>query len=170
MSDMVGKWGQAVAERGFAQVPNYLLLINQFLFEEKRLAPAELLVLLQLVGAWWKKDDLPFPALKTLAVRCGVSDRQAQRAVSRLEEIGLIKRVKRKERGMIASNAYDLKPLVKFLEEISRAFPNEFVRRIKTDELAKLDAALEKNKNEADAEAIAEPARKRLKQHQRNAA
>ena len=143
MADMVGKWGAAVAGRGFAQVPNYLLLLNQFLDEEKRLSPAELLVLIELVGAWWARDEMPFPALKTLATRCGISDRQAQRAVSRLEEIHLIKRVKRKQSGMIASNAYDMTPLVGFLGEIAKAFPNEFERKIKRDEVQKLGALLE---------------------------
>ncbi|RYD94752.1 MAG: helix-turn-helix domain-containing protein, partial [Sphingobacteriales bacterium] len=111
MSDVAGKWGNAVAERGFAQIPNYLLIINQFLDEEKRLSPAELNILFQLVGAWWRKGENPYPALKTLAVRSGISDRQAQRAVSRLEDLGLLKRVKRKTGGLIASNAYDLSPL-----------------------------------------------------------
>lgn len=142
MSDMMDKWGGAVAGRGFAQIPNYLLLLNQFLHEEKRLSPAELIVLFQLAGAWWRKDEMPYPALKTLAVRAGISDRQAQRAVSRLEEVGLLQRVKRKERGMIASNAYDLSPLVRFLNEVAKAFPNEFVRKIKKDDLEKLDAVL----------------------------
>lgn len=143
MADMVGKWGGAVAGRGFAQVPNYLLLLNQFLDEEKRLSPAELLILIELVGAWWERDEMPFPALKTLATRCGISDRQAQRAVSRLEAIHLIKRVKRKQSGMIASNAYDMMPLVRFLGEVAKAFPNEFERKIKRDEVQKLGALLE---------------------------
>lgn len=131
MVEMTSKWGAKVAGRGFAQIPNYLLLINQFLDDDQRLSPTELLILLQLVGAWWKKDELPFPALKTLATRTGVSDRQAQRAVTQLERIQLIKRVKRKQGNMIASNAYDLSPLVLFLEEIAKAFPNEFPRKIK---------------------------------------
>lgn len=129
MSDVAGKWGNAVAGRGFAQVPNYLLIVNQFLEEEKRLSPSELLILIQLVGAWWDKDIMPFPSLKTLAARTGISDRQAQRAVSRLEALGLIKRVKRKEGGLISSNAYDLSPLVEFLGEVAKAFPNQFVRK-----------------------------------------
>lgn len=164
MADMVGKWGEAVAGRGFAQVPNYLLLLNQFLDEEKRLSPAELLVLIELVGAWWERDEMPFPALKTLATRCGISDRQAQRAVSRLEEIHLIKRVKRKQSGMIASNAYDMTPLVRFLGEVAKAFPNEFERKIKRDEVQKLGAFLEDG---AHVEAELSPAAKPVKKGRR---
>jgi hypothetical protein len=131
MSDVASKWGEEVAGRGFAQVPNYLLLLNQFLSEEKRLSPTELLILLQLVGAWWKKDEMPFPALKTLGVRAGVSDRQAQRAVSRLEEEGYLRREKRKRGRLIASNAYNLEPLVEVLKDVAQAYPNEAPRRIR---------------------------------------
>ena len=89
MSDVTEKWGRAVAGRGFAQIPNYLLLLNQFLDREVRLSPVELLVLLQLVGTWWRKEAMPFPSMGTLAARCGVSDRQIQRAINQLVKIGL---------------------------------------------------------------------------------
>ena len=150
MSDVASKWGGAVAGRGFAQVPNYLLILNQFLEEDKRLSPTELMILIQLVGVWWEKDDMPFPSLKTLAARSGISDRQAQRAVSRLEALNLLKRVKRKEGSLIASNAYDLSPLVDFLGEVAKAFPNQFVRKkrpkIKLEERPKLkrESAIER--------------------------
>ena len=129
--DVVDKWGAEVARRGFAQVPNYLLLLNQFLDKERRLSPVELLIVLQLVGNWWRKGDLPFPSMGTLAVRCGVSDRQIQRAVNRLVEGGFITRTKRRgHKGIIASNAYDLEPLVKLLGLVAKAFPNEFPRKV----------------------------------------
>lgn len=130
MSDVADKWGKPVAERGFAQVPNYLLLLNQFLDKEHRLAPVELLVLLQLVGSWWRKDALPFPSMTTLATRCGVSSRQIQRAVNRLEKLGLLRRVNRRAGGLISSNAYDLTPLAGVLGEVAKAFPNEFPRNV----------------------------------------
>lgn len=85
---------------------------------------------------------MPYPSLKTLAVRSGISDRQAQRAVTRLEEIGLIKRSKRKSGGLIASNAYDLTPLANFLGAVAKAFPNEFPRKISSNVRAELDATL----------------------------
>ena len=128
--DITAKWGKPVAERGFAQMPNYLLFINQFLDKDHRLSPVELLVLFQLVGTWWKKGDMPFPSMGTLAIRCGVSDRQIQRAVNQLEKIGLLKRVNRRIKGIISSNAYDLSPLVEILEEIAKVFPNEFPRNV----------------------------------------
>jgi len=130
MSDVADKWGRPVAERGFAQVPNYLLLLNQFLDREHRLSPVEMLVVLQLVGSWWRKDALPFPSMSTLATRCGVSSRQIQRAVNRLEHLGLVRRVNRRSRGIISSNAYDLAPLAAVLNEVARAFPNGFPRNV----------------------------------------
>lgn len=129
MSDIEEKWGAAIARRGFAQIPNYLLILNQFLDEDSRLSPVELLVIIELAGTWWKADEMPFPSVRTLAVRCGTSDRQIQRAISRLESRNLIKREKRRSKiGVIASNAYNLKPAVEFLNEVARVFPNEYPR------------------------------------------
>ena len=132
MSDMVEKWGKDVAGRGFAQVPNYLLLLNTFIEKDDRLSPLELLLLIELIGAWWKKDELPFPSIRTLAIRCGASERQVARAMTRLEEVPLIKRQKRRTKGLISSNSYDLSPLVEMLEEVSRQYPNEFPRNVET--------------------------------------
>lgn len=143
MSDVANKWGVEVAERGFTQIPNYLLLLNQFLDKEHRLSPVELLVLFQLAGAWWKKDALPFPSMSTLAIRCGVSERQIQRAVNQLEKVGLIRRVKRRNSGIIASNAYDLSPLVSILAEVSKAFPTDFPRRVERDRMKQIIKKLE---------------------------
>lgn len=128
MSDVADKWGVAVAERGFAQIPNYLLLINQFIDEEFRLSPVEHLVLIQLVSSWWKKDEMPFPSMSLLARRCGVSPRQIQRSINRLVSLKLIDRTKRRTAGIISSNSYDLEPLVKVLHSIAKAYPNEFKR------------------------------------------
>lgn len=152
MSDMVDKWGQEVAERGFAQVPNYLLLINQFLDDGSRLSPVESLILIQLIGSWWKKDDLPYPSMSTLARRIGVSSRQIQRAVNRLEELGLIKRTKRRHSGIISSNAYDLMPLSGVLQEVAKAFPNEYPRNVRAAPAKKL----ERRKRAINLEAVPE--------------
>lgn len=131
MSEVSSKWGEEVADRGFSQVPNYLLLLNQFIEPDKRLSPLELLILIELSGSWWKKNEQPFPSMRTLAIRCGTSERQVLRAISRLEELTLIKRVKRRSEGLIASNAYDLTPLVEMLTEVARQYPNEFPRKPK---------------------------------------
>lgn len=151
MSDVVSKWGREVAERGFAQVPNYLLLLNQFLDEEHQLTPTELLVLIQLVGSWWRKDAFPFPSMGTLAKRCGVSSRQIQRAVNRLEQLKLITRVKRRTQGLISSNAYDLAPLAAFLSHVAKAFPNEFPRNVDRATVQRLSNELGQPAQDEDA-------------------
>ena len=117
MSDVAEKWGVEVAKRGFSQIPNYLLNLNQYVDEEVKLSPLELLILIQLVGSWWKKEELPFPSMKLLAVRCGTSERQVLRAINRLVELKLIDRNKRRAKGIIASNTYDLSPLVELLSD-----------------------------------------------------
>lgn len=131
MSEVAEKWGEEVARRGFSQVPNYLIFLNQFIDKDNQLSPLELLILIQLSGSWWKRDEMPFPSMRTLAVRCGTSERQVLRAVTRLEELTLIKRVKRRTKGLIASNAYDLAPLADMLQEVARMYPNEFPRNVR---------------------------------------
>ena len=128
MSDVADKWGEDVAARGFAQIPNYLLLLNQFLDEEARLSAVELLILIQLVSNWWRKDEMPFPSMSTLSRRCGVSTRQVQRSINRLVSLGLISRNKRRTAGIISSNSYDLTPLVQTLMAVAKAYPTEFKR------------------------------------------
>lgn len=131
MSEVATKWGQEVAKRGFSQTPNYLLNINQFIDRDNHLSPLELLILVQLAASWWKKGELPFPSMRTLAIRCGTSERQVLRAVNRLEEVGMLSRVKRRSKGVIASNAYDLSPLVDVLNEVAKVFPNDAPRSLK---------------------------------------
>ena len=130
-TDLGEKWGEKVAIRGCAQSPNYLLLINQFLDEDNRLSPLELLLLIQISAAWWRKTEMPFPSVRTLASRCGASERQVLRALAALEGAGFVKRVKRREKGLIAANAYDLSPLVEKLESVAEVFPNAFPRNIR---------------------------------------
>lgn len=130
MSDVTEKWGADVAKRGFAQIPNYLLNLNQYVDQDAKLTPLELLILVQLVGSWWKKDEPPFPSMKLLATRCGTSERQVQRAVNRLVELGLIERKKRRAKGIIASNVYDLNPLAELLEKVvAKIYPSENPRK-----------------------------------------
>lgn len=128
-SEVASKWGEAVAKRGFAQIPNYLINLNQFAAKEDRLSPLELLILIELAAAWWKREEKPFPSMQTLSVRCGTSERQVLRAISHLEDLGFLKRVKRRIKGIISSNAYDLEPLVSMLEAVAKGFPPDHPRK-----------------------------------------
>jgi predicted transcriptional regulator len=131
MQDMLSKWGREVAERGFTQVPNYLLQINMFVHDDHKLSPTEMVVLLHLVATWWKKSEMPFPSMNTIADRAGISERQVQRSIKALEQKGYLKKTKKKIKGVIASNVYDLSPLVKVLDEVAKHFINKHPRQIK---------------------------------------
>lgn len=131
MQDVSSKWGDKVASRGFTQIPNYLVNLNLFVDAEERLSPVEMLILIQLVASWWKKDEMPFPSMSTMADRLGISERQVLRSIGVLEKKGLLKREKRKVKGIIAANVYNLKPLVSTLETIADTFKNQFPRKIK---------------------------------------
>lgn len=85
---------------------------------------------------------MPFPSMSTLATRCGVSSRQIQRAINRLEKLGLVQRVSRRTRGIISSNAYDLSHLAKVLGDVAKAFPNEFPRNVDKETVRKISAQL----------------------------
>ena len=131
MRDISSKWGHLVAERGFAQIPNYLLQINMFVHEDLKISPTEMVVLFQLIGSWWKKDEMPFPSMRTLADRSGISERQVQRAINSLEEKGYLKRTKAKIKNVIASNIYDLKPMLEILQTVAEHYVNKYPRNIK---------------------------------------
>jgi predicted transcriptional regulator len=132
MQDIATKWGLEVAERGFAQIPNYLIQLNLFVHDDHKLSPAEMVVLLQLVATWWKKDEMPFPSMNTLAERAGISERQVQRSIKSLEQKGYLKKAKKKIKGVIASNVYDLSPLVRILGTVAEHFVNKHPRKIST--------------------------------------
>lgn len=129
--DVVSKWGAAVAKNGFTQLPAYLVFLNQYTDPEHRLSPVELMTLFQLVATWWKKDEAPYPSIKTLALRTGVSERQMQRAINTLEQKNLIKRVKKKGKGIISANAYDLSPLVETLNSAADLHDTPYKRKLK---------------------------------------
>jgi DNA-binding GntR family transcriptional regulator len=83
-----------------------------------------------------------------------VSDRQIQRAINRLVQLGLLKRVNRRSKGIIASNAYDLAPLASFLGEVAKAFPNEFPRNVDRPKLLELSKRLSEATDAEDAVAL----------------
>lgn len=129
--DIVSKWGMEVAERGFSQIPNYLINLNLYVDEAHHLPPVEMVLLLHLVGSWWRKDEMPFPSMQTLAQRAGISERQVQRSIKSLEEKGYLKKVKKSLHGIVASNVYDLSPLVQILKLVAEHFVNQHPRNIR---------------------------------------
>ncbi len=116
-------------------MPNYLMQINLHVHDDHKLSPAEMVVLLQLVASGWKVNEMPFPSMSTLAERAGISERQVQRSIKALEQKGYVTKAKKKIKGVIASNVYDLSPLVKILQTVAEHFVNKHPRTIKTPEV-----------------------------------
>lgn len=131
MQDIVSKWGKEVATGGFTQIPNHLIRINMFVHDDVKLSPTEMLVLLQLVASWWKKDEMPFPSMRTLSERIGISERQVQRSIKSIEQKGYVKAEKKKIKGVIAANVYDMMPLVERLKIVAEHYVTSHPRKVK---------------------------------------
>lgn len=131
------KWGEDALLAGFAILPNHLIAINQFLPSEQKLSPTEIVVLLNVVSFWWGAEKMPFPSNITLAMRCGISSRQVQRAIKALEARGLVRRrVRFSATGTRMTNELDLRGLVSVINTLARQTPDAFkvrkgLRRIK---------------------------------------
>ncbi len=108
------KWGAALAN-GFVVVPT-LLLRRQ---HELGLESTELVVLLNLLAAWWDVSDLPFPRSSTIANRMGVSVRTVQRCLEQLERKNLILRVGPEQGKSGVVTRYDLAGTVHRLQELA---------------------------------------------------
>jgi len=108
------KWGTAVMAHGYCIFPSILLQAQSRL----GVSAQEMVVLLQLAEHWWKADSKVFPKKETIAQRVGLSTRQLQRHIQRLEELKLVQRKERYRGGLRTSNEYDLKGLVEKLAAI----------------------------------------------------
>lgn len=102
------KWGKAVMAHGYCIFPSMLLQAQSRLGVNAQ----EMVVLLQLVEHWWRADSKVFPKKEVIAERVGLSTRQVQRHIQRLEELKLVKREERYRGGMRTSNNYNLNGLV----------------------------------------------------------
>jgi predicted transcriptional regulator len=119
------KWGKAVMSHGCAIFPSILLRAQARLGVNAQ----EMMVLLHLAEHWWAADSRVFPAKKVIAERIGLSTKQVQRHVKRLEELKLVERKQRFSRGLQTSNEYDLSGLVVKLQVIEKDF--ETARKVK---------------------------------------
>lgn len=108
------KWGRAVMAHGYCIYPSILLQAQSRLSVNAQ----EMIVLLQLAEHWWRADGKVFPKKEVIAERVGLSTRQVQRHIQRLEELKLVERKERYRAGLRTSNEYDLKGLVLKLKGI----------------------------------------------------
>lgn len=134
------KWGQSAIGAGFTVVPNHLIALNQFVTEERRISPTEMIVILQLLAAWWSKDRLPFPSKATIAARAGLSSRQVQRALTSLEQKKYLERITRFSTNKArTSNEFKLDGLVEAVKHAADNQPAAFKRLIPKTELAEAE-------------------------------
>lgn len=79
----------------------------------------EMIVLLQLTEHWWFATSKVFPGKDVIAQRVGLSTKQVQRHIKRLEELKLVQRKERyRSGGGRTTNEYDLSGLVTKLKTI----------------------------------------------------
>ena len=103
------RWGKNVIKAGYTVVPSIILRAQARL----HINAVELAVLLHLLDHWWDNDEMPVPSKKRIAERLDVSTKTVQRAVVKLEQEGLVRRVVRSNgNGGQGSNHYDLMPLI----------------------------------------------------------
>jgi AraC-like DNA-binding protein len=115
------RWGKPVMKYGFHQFPALLFEAQNRL----QLGPVQFNLLLQILSWWWRADDLPFPALATIADRMGMSERQVRRVIRELEANKLIKHVPRKTSHGQRSNYYDPSGVVERLKVLEPEFSKE---------------------------------------------
>lgn len=111
------RWGEAL-NAGFLVIPVALLRHQQ----ELGLDAGDMLVALNILGAWWYRDRLPFPSTHTIAARMGVTMRTVQRHLAKLEELKLIRRLRNQPGGGYAAlvTKYDPDELVKRLKVLGK--------------------------------------------------
>lgn len=109
------KWGKAVMGHGYCIFPSILLQAQGRL----GVSAQEMVVLLQLAEHWWKAASKVYPSKDVIAQRVGLSAKQVQRHIRRLEELKLVQRKERyRSGGSRTTNEYDLSGLVAKLKAI----------------------------------------------------
>jgi hypothetical protein len=97
------RWTKQVLKRGFTGLPN-LLLEHQC---KLGLSAVDMNIVAQIVSHWHRASEFPFPGVALLAARVGLSTRSVQRSLRRMEQKGLIARVRRfNSSGGQTSNSY----------------------------------------------------------------
>jgi predicted transcriptional regulator len=113
-SKMEEKWGVEIKKNGFTQIPTILLEKQHAL----GINSTELVIILNILKHWWEADKKPYPGVKGLADAMGLQRNTVQKGITRLEQMGLIKRIQRfskNSKGQM-SNEYSFDGLIKHLK------------------------------------------------------
>lgn len=103
------KWSKALMRHGWIAIPSIIVERQHAL----GLDGTDLALLLHLIRYWWERDRLPHPAISTLAGLMNLDRRTIQRRMKKLNELGLLARVRRQTKlGDNDTNEYDLSGLI----------------------------------------------------------
>lgn len=108
------KWTPTLMAAGWTALPSIILDKQHAL----GITALDLNILMQIAKYWWKKDDLPFPSKETLAETIGVDASTIRRRIQRMENEGLIKRIRRQDpKGGQQSNFYSFDGLIEKMKD-----------------------------------------------------
>jgi DNA-binding transcriptional regulator YhcF (GntR family) len=135
------RWGETWVG-GFVNFPVALMRHQSAL----GLDAGAMVVLLNILAAWWYEGRLPFPSTHTIAARMDVSSRTVQRHLEELERLQLIRRV----RGALTEFDLDVK--------VMRFDPSGLVEQLKALEKGEQSKAQRLAAEAAAASSAAQPA------------
>lgn len=141
--DFKNKWSPAIAQGGYTQIPNLLIIHTADL----GITPTEF-VFLACMLMYKRTRENPFPSLTTVSSYTGKSRNTMQAAARNLETKGLIERV---SRGGNKTNEYNVTPLQEKLESYAQPIRKSIpiYRNTDSSSYRKIDTeedALEKTK------------------------
>ncbi len=139
-------WGNCgLCDDGFTVVSN--LFLQWAGATKPRLTSTEQLLIIHILSFKWGEDH-PYPGIKTLADRLGLSERAIQQNLKSLKAKGMLEIEKGPgKRGLGATNRYDLTPLFQKLVAVRLAMEKQ--RRKKEAEERKKDTSTEPAASEA---------------------
>lgn len=116
MPRLTRKWGGALSA-GYQVLPDVIVRHQRAL----GLSATDLVVILNLNAAWWRRERPPFPRIGTIARRMDITERTVQRSLAKLEKLGLIQR-RRENVGQHGKSrqVFDLTPLAAHAESFAQ--------------------------------------------------
>lgn len=112
------RWTPALCSGGWTPVSDFFL--ENYHALPRPIKTAEAMLVIHIVRHKWTQEK-PFPSLKRLAKRMGISATAVRNHLRSLDKKGYVKRVPRSG----FSNAFDLEPLFRALEELKNSLPRE---------------------------------------------
>lgn len=116
------KWGTIIdgGYTGFQLLPDVLLRGQTSL----NLTDTDIVLILNILMHWWKKEELPYPRPEMIAKRMGITTRTVERHINKLQAMGLLHRLPREANpnGGPKIRRFDLSGLLDALEDQANQF------------------------------------------------